>query len=203
SVGLEIDGNAESPQIISYEEYHPYGTTAYQANDVRLRGNKKRFKYTGMERDEETGLSYHTARYYLPWLGRWGSVDPLDLVDGLNLYAYTCNNPIGYVDEAGTQARPTPLEEERRSSLPSEHPRVAREQSAEMRAPPEGNMFDANSLDHWRRALTGAGAILGQQALETLREVATRGIARFIPIVGQAAILYDLIELVRNLPDLV
>ena len=30
-----------------------------------------------MERDEESGLEYHSARYYVPWLGRWLSCDPL------------------------------------------------------------------------------------------------------------------------------
>ncbi|MSQ02179.1 MAG: hypothetical protein EXR71_09855 [Myxococcales bacterium] len=42
----------------SYEEYHPHGTTAWQApslTTVRL----KRYKNTGMERDEETGLQRH------------------------------------------------------------------------------------------------------------------------------------------------
>ena len=77
-MGLEID---EDGKIISYEEYHPYGTTAYSANNSDDESDyRKRYRYTGMERDEESGLSYHSARYYLPWLGRWGSVDPVGLV---------------------------------------------------------------------------------------------------------------------------
>src|SRR5262249_45145910 len=60
SASLELDDQA---QIISYEEYYPYGTTSYQA----VRGQTetpKRYRYTGMERDEETGLEYYSARYY-------------------------------------------------------------------------------------------------------------------------------------------
>ena len=72
-MALELDADAA---IISYEEYHPYGTTAYQARGAIVRATAKRYRYTGMERDEETGLSYHTARYYLPWLGRWVSGRP-------------------------------------------------------------------------------------------------------------------------------
>ncbi len=68
SVGLECD---DTGQIISYEEYHPYGTTAYQAQNAALKATAKRYRYTGMERDEESGLAYHTARY-LPWLGKMG-----------------------------------------------------------------------------------------------------------------------------------
>ncbi len=74
SASLELDNTA---QVISYEEYHPYGTTAYQAKNSAIKSAAKRYRYTGMERDEESGLEYHRARYYVPWLGRWLSCDPL------------------------------------------------------------------------------------------------------------------------------
>ncbi|MBK8557762.1 MAG: RHS repeat-associated core domain-containing protein, partial [Lewinellaceae bacterium] len=74
SVALECDAAGD---LISYEEYHPYGTTAYQAHNASLTAIAKRYRYTGMERDEESGLAYHGARYYSPWLGRWGSCDPI------------------------------------------------------------------------------------------------------------------------------
>lgn len=76
SSALELDGTAAA-RVISYEEYHPYGTTAYQANNKSVKSAAKRYRYTSMERDEETGLEYHGARYYIPWLGRWLSSDPL------------------------------------------------------------------------------------------------------------------------------
>jgi RHS repeat-associated protein len=100
SVSLELTGD-EDPQVISYEEYHPYGTTAYRARNAALRATAKRYRYTGMERDEETGLSYHTARYYLPWLGRWGSVDPIGVAAGLNLWSYTNAKSISFADTNG------------------------------------------------------------------------------------------------------
>lgn len=99
SATLELDDQA---QVISYEEYHPYGTIAYEA----ARNNTetpKRYRYTGRERDEETGFSYHGARYYSSWLGRWVSCDPVGIGDGLNIFAYAHCNPIRYIDEAGTQ----------------------------------------------------------------------------------------------------
>jgi RHS repeat-associated protein len=103
SVGLELDDNGN---IISYEEYHPYGTTAFSASGSGVRATRKRYRYTGMERDEESGLSYHSARYYLPWLGRWGSVDPAGLVDGGNLYGYSKDNPVLLVDLKGLRPFP-------------------------------------------------------------------------------------------------
>jgi len=56
-----------------------------------------------MERDEETGLSYHNARYYIPWLGRWLNCDPIGIRDGVNVYAYCRNNPVNGTDTSGTQ----------------------------------------------------------------------------------------------------
>jgi RHS repeat-associated protein len=100
SATLELDGTSDA-NVISYEEYHPFGTTAYQATNSAIRSAAKRYRYTGMERDEETGLSYHSARYYLPWLGRWLSGDPIGITGGINLYEYSNNNTVGWVDSDG------------------------------------------------------------------------------------------------------
>jgi RHS repeat-associated protein len=101
SACLELDGTSEA-RVISYEEYHPFGTTAYQANNTAVRAAAKRYCYTDMEKDEESGLNYHTARYYAPWLGRWVSADPKGLIDGLNIFVYVINNPVNFSDQKGT-----------------------------------------------------------------------------------------------------
>lgn len=101
SACLELDSTA---RVISYEEFHPYGTTAYQAKNSAIRSAGKRYRYTGMERDEETGLEYHSARYYVPWLGRWLSPDPIGIGDGTCLYQYSRSNVINRSDEKGTQS---------------------------------------------------------------------------------------------------
>lgn len=100
SAALELN---ETADIISYEEYHPFGTTVYQANNANIKATAKRYRYTGMERDEETGLEYHSARYYLPWLGRWCSADPIGIGDGVNVYGYCRGNPINHNDKDGNQ----------------------------------------------------------------------------------------------------
>jgi RHS repeat-associated protein len=65
----------------------------------------KRYRYSGKERDEETGFYYQEARYYAPWLGRWTSCDPTELKDGVDLYVYVRSNPIGLIDPTGTDSR--------------------------------------------------------------------------------------------------
>jgi RHS repeat-associated protein len=97
---LELDKDGV---IISYEEFHPYGTTAYQAVNALLRAAAKRYRFTGMERDEETGMEYHSARYYVGWLGRWTATDPQDVNDGVNIYLYVNDSPILKKDPFGNK----------------------------------------------------------------------------------------------------
>ncbi len=101
SACLELDKNAD---IISYEEYHPFGTTSYRAGRDEIETSLKRYKYLGKERDDETGLYYYGARYCAAWLCRWISTDPAGFVDGLNMYAYVKNNPLKYSDPTGMQS---------------------------------------------------------------------------------------------------
>jgi RHS repeat-associated protein len=103
SVAIELDENS-SP--ISYEEFSPYGSTTYQANSASGGALPKRYRYTGKERDEESGLCYHGARYYASWLVRWISFDPESIADGPNTYQYVFANPVRYVDRSGTNAIP-------------------------------------------------------------------------------------------------
>jgi RHS repeat-associated protein len=98
SVELDKDG-----ALIGYEEYHPYGTTSFQAGRSAAEVSFKRYRYTGKERDDETRLYYHGARYYACWLGRWTSADS-SLADGPNLFAYVRENPIVLHDPNGRQA---------------------------------------------------------------------------------------------------
>lgn len=102
SCSIETDVGA---RVISYEEYFPFGSTSYQAGPAAVDAPSKRYRFTAMERDEESGLAYHSARYYAPWLARWSSSDPQFLKDGVNTYAYAQNRPASLSDPTGTDSK--------------------------------------------------------------------------------------------------
>lgn len=117
--------------VLSRHDYFPFGeeilgntggrTTAmgYSIND------RIKKKFTGYERDDETGLDFAQARYYANSLGRFMSPDeffggPIELFffadeasenptfyadvldpQTFNKYQYCLNNPLSYVDQDG------------------------------------------------------------------------------------------------------
>ncbi|CAC9658259.1 hypothetical protein BTURTLESOX_1436 [bacterium endosymbiont of Bathymodiolus sp. 5 South] len=95
---LELGDKA---QTLSYEHYYPYGGTAIIAGKDKTQAQQKRYRYTGKEKDDSSGLCYYGARYLAPWLTRWISPDAAGAGAGLNLYVYVGNNPLKYTDPTG------------------------------------------------------------------------------------------------------
>jgi RHS repeat-associated protein len=101
--GYPASDNTDSPNdgtVCFSAGYYPYGaemdyTTTCGTN----------YKFTGYERDSETGLDYAFARYYNARIGRFMSTDPQagDIGDPqtLNRYAYVRNNPVNSTDPSG------------------------------------------------------------------------------------------------------
>ena len=104
---LDIIGNvravtSQAGAVVERHDYLPFG----EEWNTQPGAQPKRF--TGKERDAETGLDYFGARYYSFRTGRFTSVDPLmdqrtALVDPQrwNRYAYGINNPLRYIDPDG------------------------------------------------------------------------------------------------------
>ena len=94
--------------VVEQHDYLPYGEElcGTQACGSVNPGQPKRF--TGKERDTETGLDYFGARYYASKIGRFTTVDPSitikqNILDPQrwNRYAYGRNNPLRFVDPDG------------------------------------------------------------------------------------------------------
>lgn len=93
-----------SGAVLWKETYKPYGDKvnrqpASAANKIGFHG--KPF-------DDNSGLSYMSARYYDPVIGRFTGIDPVsysvESIHSFNRYAYANNNPYKYVDPDGRWA---------------------------------------------------------------------------------------------------
>ena len=96
-------------------EFTPFGQEIVQGQTILpggADGTAMRYKFTGKERDQESGLDYFGARYYASSLGRFTSPDwsekatavpYADLMNpqSLNLYDYVNNNPLVKTDADG------------------------------------------------------------------------------------------------------
>lgn len=102
----------QSGSVIERHDYLPFGEECTSgpcaANPVNLGPQPRRF--TGKERDTETGLDYFGARYYGAHIGRFTTPDPSytlksNLVEPQrwNRYAYGKNNPLRFVDPDGRE----------------------------------------------------------------------------------------------------
>ena len=88
---------------IQYIHYAPYGELI--ANQQTI-GYDERFKFTGKERDWETGYDYFGARFYDYRKGFWNSVDPLaDKYPNVTPYLYCNGNPVMLVDPDGRSTK--------------------------------------------------------------------------------------------------
>lgn len=109
NVDVVLDGEGN---VVERADYLPYGNDRLRIDNSPSENDDH--KFTGKEKDDETGLYYYGARYYDPTIGRFESFDPLLLDEGtkpmnsilqnpqaLNPYTYALNNPVRYTDETG------------------------------------------------------------------------------------------------------
>ena len=92
---------------VQHLQYLPYGEPYI---DQRAAGTtySERFRFTGKERDEETGYGYFGARYMdHELMTMWLSVDPMaDKYPSISPYAYCAWNPIRLIDPDGREMNP-------------------------------------------------------------------------------------------------
>ncbi len=97
-----------SGSVNQHLQYLPFGEQFIDQRSAN--GQDIRFKFTGKERDAETGMDYFGARYYDSDISVWLSVDPLaDKYSGISPYAYVFNNPVMFVDKWGLEGEPVKM----------------------------------------------------------------------------------------------
>jgi RHS repeat-associated protein len=82
--------------VVNTYGYLPFGETQTATETVA-----NRLRFAGRELEGQTGLYYNNARWYDPQLHRFISEDPIGIAGGLNLYAYTGNDPVNASDPSG------------------------------------------------------------------------------------------------------
>ncbi|MEH7887842.1 RHS repeat-associated core domain-containing protein, partial [Elizabethkingia meningoseptica] len=94
-------GASGGAEIIEENNYYPFGLKHEGYNNASLTNTAYQYKYNGKEL-QETGMYDYGARMYMPDLGRWGVIDPLnDIAPSLSPYRYAFNSPISFTDPFG------------------------------------------------------------------------------------------------------
>lgn len=196
SASLELD---ESAEIISYEEYHPYGTTSYQANNAAINAVAKRYRYTGKERDEESGLYYHSARYYIPWLARWSACDFLESkYAGMSPYNYGFNNPVKWTDSTGMAPDDIVTDTEKPKKPPKLDPPKPKEEYAKKAIELNPVEIKGDKLTSTESkasaAAMGLGLVLSEEVIGAIAAIFSEIIIPALIIVAIAYVLYRLFK---------
>ena len=106
-----------SGQPVQHLQYKPFGEINIDQHDPNM-NYSERFRFTGKERDAETGYDYFGARYYSSTLGIWLSVDPKsDKYPNLSPYVYCADNPMRLVDPIGEEIDLSQMNSQRQERL--------------------------------------------------------------------------------------
>jgi len=148
-------------EIVSRRDFMPFGeqlapdTTYRTANLKYSSGDNIRQKFTGYERDEETGLDFAEARYYNNKHGRFTAIDPL-LASGksanpqtFNRYVYTMNRPLILTDPTGLQVTTNPNQQ------PNQRPEPTPQQAVQQANQAAGT-FSVRDLNRFNEARDNA-----------------------------------------------
>lgn len=92
--------NENGAQVGSITRFDPFGNyRTGGANDISDRG------FTGHKHNDDIGLIYMNARYYVSGIARFASADTIvqdpTNPQSLNRYTYTFNNPVNLIDPTG------------------------------------------------------------------------------------------------------
>src|SRR5579862_2249078 len=99
-IGSSVVVTDSMGHIQNSSDYYPFGGERHVTSTLT-----DHYKFTGMERDSESGLDHTLYRQFTSTYGRWMSPDPdcfgCTNPQKLNRYAYALNNPVTLTDPLG------------------------------------------------------------------------------------------------------
>jgi len=90
-----VDSNG---RIVAHYEYDPFGSMISMSGPL---AGANRYRFSSKEWNENAGLYYYGFRFYDPNMQRWLNKDLIQELGGINLYAFTFNNPLTWLDLLG------------------------------------------------------------------------------------------------------
>ncbi|MBK7870710.1 MAG: RHS repeat-associated core domain-containing protein [Saprospiraceae bacterium] len=121
---IEVTSNPETNEILQENHYYPFGMNMngqWMANA----GREDKYQYNGKELNEDFGLDWYDygARWYMPDIGKWNSIDPLaEKFQSWSAYSYAFSNPLRFNDPDGAKPEDIII---RSSNTDSEDARVS------------------------------------------------------------------------------
>lgn len=101
SANVITDVNGVMKEISEYEPYGDFSRHEKFGADDEV----AHYYFTAQFRDDESGLYFYNARYYMPLIGRFISPDTIvqspSNTQTLNRYTYANNNPVNNIDPSG------------------------------------------------------------------------------------------------------
>jgi len=92
---------SETGEVQQTNEFYPYGDM-FGTSGTADNSSDNRYRFTGKELGEGTGLYDFSARFLQTSLGRFTTIDPLaEKYPNISPYAYCNGNPVNFVDPDG------------------------------------------------------------------------------------------------------
>lgn len=89
--------NPSSNRVAQYH-YDPYGNLLASSGPL---ADANLYRFSSKEYHANSGLVYYLYRYYDSNLQRWVNRDPIEEVEGINLFGFVSNDPTDRVDPFG------------------------------------------------------------------------------------------------------
>ncbi|MFH1777024.1 MAG: RHS repeat-associated core domain-containing protein [Candidatus Omnitrophota bacterium] len=145
-----------SGNVVQTYDYDAFGNVVSETGSLT-----NEYQYKTKETSPNTGLVYFGARYFDPTIGRFITPDPLDMIDGPNMYLYCGNDPVNLLDEYGLFWRSDPRWLIVYEAVKNSYKKWREENPCTELPPIPGKTMD-KSIDEFAKAFADAATSLSQ-----------------------------------------